>query len=185
MIGVRLGSALAVIGTHSAATSRAGVVSATCGGAAADWGGWLASAWPLAIAATNCPSRWSGRGGFLRDHGSRADGTTGSTTGCAATATGCGRATRRTASSPSARARAATSRTRRSRTAAPGAAGSRWGSSPAGRRTASADSPPRTLAGCDPPRDRGMGMGRLRADLASCSADMAWYMSKPMKAMAL
>ena len=31
----------------------------------------------------------------------------------------------------------------------------------------------------------GIGSGRLRADLASCSADIAWYMSKPMKLIAL
>src|SRR5690348_7708811 len=31
----------------------------------------------------------------------------------------------------------------------------------------------------------GIGNGRLRADFASCSADIAWYMSKPMKLIAL
>ena len=31
----------------------------------------------------------------------------------------------------------------------------------------------------------GIGSGRFSADLASCSADIAWYMSKPMKLIAL
>src|SRR5690606_33307419 len=44
--------------------------------------------------------------------------------------------------------------------------------------------PPSTLTGsAAPPRpESGTGIGRLSDDLASCSADMAWYMSKPMKA---
>jgi hypothetical protein len=38
-----------------------------------------------------------------------------------------------------------------------------------------------------PPRrpPAGIGSGRFRADLASSSADIAWYMSKPMKLIAL
>src|SRR3954462_14515282 len=48
------------------------------------------------------------------------------------------------------------------------------------------DPPSRTLLGSDPGRRLiGIGMGRLRADFASCSADIAWYMSKPMKLIAL
>ena len=31
----------------------------------------------------------------------------------------------------------------------------------------------------------GIGIGRFIADLASCSLDIAWYMSKPMKEMNL
>src|SRR4051812_490771 len=45
---------------------------------------------------------------------------------------------------------------------------------------------PKTFFGWAPPRPpTGMGSGRLSALLASCSADIAWYMSKPMKLIAL
>src|SRR5680860_1760805 len=48
------------------------------------------------------------------------------------------------------------------------------------------DPPSRTLLGSAPGRRLiGIGSGRLSADLASCSADIAWYMSKPMKLIAL
>ena len=46
--------------------------------------------------------------------------------------------------------------------------------------------PPRTWAGSAIGRRLiGIGIGRFSADFASCSADIAWYISKPMKLMAL
>ena len=48
------------------------------------------------------------------------------------------------------------------------------------------DPPSSTLLGCElGARFIGIGIGRLSADLPSCSADIAWYMSKPMKLIAL
>ena len=46
--------------------------------------------------------------------------------------------------------------------------------------------PPRTWAGSAIGRRLiGIGIGRFSADFASCSADIAWYMSNPMKLIAL
>jgi len=43
----------------------------------------------------------------------------------------------------------------------------------------------RTFLGASPPGFTGVGRGRFIADLASCSADIAWYMSKPTNEMNL
>ena len=113
----------------------------------------------------------AGRGGLLRDHHAGSD------------RSACGRCTSRGATGSRATAAARHSMVRQPD-----------GPAVTGELPAVVPPPPppppplspRTLAGSLPVRrESGIGIGRLSAALASCSADIAWYMSKPMKAIAL